>query len=379
MKLLFAGDLNFRGIEPLDNTQSAEILSEVQPYLEEADFRIVNLETPLACRDKHTPIYKSGPNLICMPENIAFLKTFGADAVTLANNHIGDFGTGAGRDTLRLLDEHRILYAGVGENTEEAYRPFILQKDGLSAAILSVCENEFGMATDESWGSAGYHPRPLLKAIRKAKENSDRVIVCFHGGNEFNPVPSPRTAERYRMICDMGADAVIAGHTHCPQGYEIYDGKPIVYSMGNFLFRSSAPKDPHDGWHYGYLCKLTIEKDISVSVIPYRFAPDAMHITVFCGEAREKMLEYIRTLSVPLSAPAMLASYFEGWSYLHPWCPTLQGAGTEAYNAAGNFNLVSCEAHCDQLRTILSVYHRGESENARLWAEKITEMQKMPV
>ena len=79
------------------------------------------------------------------------------------------------------------------------------------------------MATENAYGSAGYNPKMLLKQIREEKAEPDYVIVVFHGGNEFSPLPSPDTVDRYRFICDMGADAVIGGHTHCPQGYEIYE------------------------------------------------------------------------------------------------------------------------------------------------------------
>ena len=68
-----------------------------------------------------------------------------------------------------------------------------------------------------------------MKQIKYEKDVSDYVIVVFHGGNEFNPLPSPDTVDRYRFVCDMGADTVIGGHTHCPQGYEIYEGKDYSF------------------------------------------------------------------------------------------------------------------------------------------------------
>ena len=377
MKILFAGDLNFRGIDPVGFDDSNAILSEVKPYLTSADFRVVNLETPLARKENHRPIKKSGPNLIGMPENIAFLKAFGADAVTLANNHIGDFGEGACADTILLLDETGIAHCGAGENTEAAYRACYFQRDGKTTALISVCENEFGMATDTSWGSAGYEPHRLLRQIREEKDYADYVIVAFHGGNEFNPLPSPATTERYRLICDMGADAVIAGHTHCPQGYEIFNGKPIVYSMGNLLFKSSVEKAPEDAWHYGYLCLLEIGDIVSITPIPYRFSTDAKQIHVFDGEERDAMLAYLDKLNACIADPVTLARCFEGWSILHPWCPRLPNSYDD--NTSGNFNLISCEAHCDQLRTLLSLYHRETYEDALPWVEKIKELQKMPI
>lgn len=91
MKLLFTGDINFRGLSEPNSKMCSDILAEVLPYFEKADFRIINLETPLANKEKHTPIKKSGPNLICAPNNILFLETLHTDVCTLANNHTGDW------------------------------------------------------------------------------------------------------------------------------------------------------------------------------------------------------------------------------------------------------------------------------------------------
>jgi hypothetical protein len=182
-------------------------------------------------------------------------------------------GDGASlEDTLALLDENKILHAGAGANVNEAYQALRLEKDGISVAIISVCENEFGMATETTYGSAGYEPRLLLKQIKEEKKRADFVVVVFHGGNEFNPLPSPDTVARYRLVCDMGADAVIGGHTHCPQGYEYYGGKPIVYSLGNLLFQNVNKSNPNCGISQPYLLdffhKVSMIK-ISVPMLRY--------------------------------------------------------------------------------------------------------------
>ena len=87
----------------------------------------------------------------------------------------------------------------------------------------------------------------------------------------------------------------------------------------------------------------------------------------------------IINLETPLADPTMLAAYYQGWSFMHSWCPKLTVAGKDGYNAAGNFNLINCDAHCDQLKTILSVYYHGEAENARIWAKQIEKLKEMPV
>ena len=381
MKILFTGDVNFRGLDTLTIEKSREILAEVYPFLETVDYRIPNLETPLADKEKHDPIKKSGPNLICSPENIVFLKAFQADAVTLANNHIGDYGEGATKDTLKLLDENEILHAGAGANIEEAYKALYLEKADVCVAIISVCENEFGIATKSNYGSAGYEPRLLMKQIKKEKQNADFVIVVFHGGNEFNPLPSPDTRERYRLICDMGADAVIGGHTHCPQGYEYYGKKPIVYSMGNFLFQKAYKIEPNDSWYYGYMSILDIEDGINLQIIPYKFNQNATKITVFEGDDRKKMMEYIEKLSDIILDEEELGRYFQGWAWYHRWLPgpPKDYEDTDGYNVCGNLNLTLCESHHSQCKAVLETLFRSENMIAKMYEDKIRILQKMPI
>lgn len=378
---MFTGDINFRGLN-VDDDLSKRILTEVMPYIEKADFVIPNLECPLGDEKKFTPIKKAGPNLICGENGVAFLKSMNAYAVTLANNHIGDYGDGAIKNTLRLLSESNIGYAGAGNSISEAYEAVKIEDEGIKASVLSVCENEFGIADDDTAGSAGYMPRKLMKRIAEEKETSDYVIVVFHGGNEFNPLPSPDTAERYRFICDMGADAVIAGHTHCPQGYETYNGKPIIYSMGNFLFGNVGKTDEKASWYYGYFTILDIgNTGISVETVPYKFDTLCTRITVFEDAEKEKMLGYIEALSEIIKNPTELKQYFKGWSLNHLWVPMLPENIDElsGYNAEGNYDLLKCEAHFSQAKQIFEILFNDEVDDTRKWQKKITDLSKMPV
>ena len=382
MKLLFTGDINFRGLSEPNSKMCSDILAEILPYFEKADFRIVNLETPLADKENHLPIKKSGPNLICDPKNIMFLETLHTDVCTLANNHTGDFGEDAVIDTLKLLDTYSIRYCGAGANIDRAYDACRLEKDGFSISLISVCENEFGVATEATYGSAGYNARRLMNKIKQEKKVSDAVIVVFHGGNEFNPLPSPDTQDRYRLICDMGADAVVAGHTHCPQGYEVYDGKPIVYSMGNFLFKSSSERSANDSWYYGYMTELDIdESGIVFCTIPYKFNSEATRITVFEGDEKRRMLRYIDSLSEIIKDPKLLDNYFSGWAYLHKWVTQAPANyfDLKEYNSSGNYNLISCESHLSQAKKVLEFCFLDRVAEAKEWSEKVAELTRMPV
>lgn len=193
-----------------------------------------------------------------------------------------------------------------------------------------MCENEFGTAEENRAGSAGYRPRLLMNKIKDEKSVSDLVIVVFHGGNEFDPLPSPNTVERYRMLCDMGADAVIAGHTHCPQGYEIYHGRPILYSMGNFLFRNLQKTNEKDAWYYGYFTILDITRSgISPKIIPYRFDTGGTKITVFEGAEKEKNDAIYRSFIRDHTRPFRLETIFQGLG-----APTHLGAATAGKHSA---------------------------------------------
>lgn len=382
MKLLFTGDINFRGIETLDYGKALKILKDVKPYTDGADFVIPNLECPLGEKDEFSPIKKAGPNLICSESGMHFLKAMNTYAVTLANNHTGDYGDGALSNTLKLLDENGIKHSGAGTDISEAYNAFYIEKNGIKASVLSVCENEFGLAEEGKAGSAGYNPRRLMNKIKAEKMISDFVIVVFHGGNEFNPLPSPDTVDRYRFICDMGADAVIAGHTHCPQGYELYNGKPIIYSMGNFLFGNSAKPDGRDSWYYGYFTILNVNKsNISFDAVPYKFNTSCTKITVFEGDDKEKMNAYIDNLSEIIKNPIELKQYFKGWSLNHTWIPRLPEDIDDLtdYDPCGNYDLLKCEAHLSQAKQVFEILFNGEVNEVKIWQKKIKELGIMPL
>ena len=382
MKLLFTGDVNFQGKGIVSFEESKQILQKVMPYFDAADFRIMNLETPLARIEECEPLPKSGPNLICEPENIVFLEAANVDVATMANNHIRDYLDKGIQKTIELLDQHGILHAGAGKNIEDAYKACRLEKDGVKASIISVCENEPGTATKTTYGSAGFDMLTLLKKIREEKEKSDFVIVVFHGGSEYNPLPSPGIRDRYRTIIEIGADAVIAGHTHCPQGTEIYNGKPIVYSLGNFLFMPLTEDDEKESWYYGCMCMLTADKNHGIlhEMIPYRFDRQATQITPFEGAEKEKMLEYLALISALIQDEEKLSLYFKGWSISHQLYPktpdSLQEVTKPILRAS---NLLHCEAHYELLKTNYKTIINHEVVLAQEWAGKIAELQKMPV
>ena len=122
-------------------------------------------------------------------------------------------------------------------------------------AVINCCEHEFSIATETTAGSNPLNPISQYYAIKEAKEKADYVLVIVHGGHEHYQLPSTRMQETYRFFIDVGADAVVNHHQHCYSGYEYYNGKPIMYGLGNFCFDEGLKKTKQ--WHEGYIVEIS--------------------------------------------------------------------------------------------------------------------------
>jgi len=233
MNTLIAGDFyiadNFQNQQMVDNS--------VEQLFSSADYRIVNLETPLTDNAPQNRIIKTGPHLQSNAETILpYLKQLKVDIVTLANNHIMDYGAKGLADTFHILHTNQIGYVGAGPNLQKAAKPFTIETDGMKIAILNFAENEWSIAEKSTPGASPLDIIENVHQIKAAKASTDKVICIIHGGHEYYHFPSPRMVKQYRFYVENGADAIVAHHTHCIGGYEIYNNAPIIYSLGNFLF-----------------------------------------------------------------------------------------------------------------------------------------------
>lgn len=251
MKILITGD--FALTEPYD---VSGIDTKILELFGEGDLNIVNLEAPVTA--SVSKIEKTGPHIKSDKNSTQeILKALNIDIVTLANNHILDYGEQGVKDTLDFCSNNKILATGAGLNLEEASKTlYVHTADGI-IALVNFAENEW---TSASNSTAGSNPMDLienLNQIRLAKGNADFVIIVVHGGNEYNQYPSPRMIKQYRFYADNGADAVISHHTHCISGYETYNNVPIFYGLGNFLFTRDSSKEV---WYTGLVLALYVKK-----------------------------------------------------------------------------------------------------------------------
>ena len=231
-----------------------DVYGSLRPIIENADLKILNLEAPLTTCKHASP--KIGPSLKAKPSMIKLLTDVQTSIVTLANNHIMDYGECGLIDTMKSCTSEGIRFVGAGLNRKEAAKPLLIDGLDLKIAIVNATEHEFGIAKSSSPGANPQDLISIYHQIRRLRSNDFAVILILHGGHENNPIPSPNTVKRYRYYADAGASAIVSHHTHCVSGYEIYHGVPIFYGIGNFLF--DYPNVSHDTWHTGALLTLNI-------------------------------------------------------------------------------------------------------------------------
>jgi len=245
---LFAGDCIYKGRVAAD-----PVGATVTRRIREADVSAVNLEAPV--RDGADPVAKVGPAHAAHPETPARLADAGFDAALLANNHLMDYGATGLRATREACADAGLATAGAGTDLDEALSSLEIEvtptsdpgSDGadrgsVDLAVLNACEREFGVAGADEPGTGWLSHPSTERRVAAAAREADVTVVVAHGGVEYVPFPPVGFRRRLRTLVDAGADAVVAHHPHVPQGWEVYEDAPVLYSLGNFLFDSKRPR-----------------------------------------------------------------------------------------------------------------------------------------
>lgn len=239
--LSFAGDVHFSEliIQKYDNSGiSAIIDEEMLSHMQNADLMILNHEFVFstqgeAMEDKEYTLRND-------PKYVKILQELGTDAVSIANNHVLDFGKDAFLDTLETLENASIAYAGGGRNIQEASKPVVREINGQTFAIFAATR----VSPSADWYAGKKHPGvfqtydavALNNAITDADTKYDHVIVFVHWGIERAEIPEEYQRTLAKGYIDAGADLIIGAHPHILQGFEYYKNVPICYSLGNYLF-----------------------------------------------------------------------------------------------------------------------------------------------
>ena len=219
------------------------ILSEeVVSTMTKSDLMIANSEFTVSTRGKalNGKQYTFRAN----PTRLTIYEEMGIDLVTLANNHVYDFGKDAFLDMLDSFDEYKIPRIGAGRNIEEAMKPYYFIVNGYKIAFVNATRAEKYIMTPEAGvDSPGvfrcYDPTGMEALIKEVKENSDYVIAIIHFGKEGSHDLEKEQVESAKKYIDAGASVVVGHHAHVLQGVEIYNDKPIIYNLGDFIFNAN--------------------------------------------------------------------------------------------------------------------------------------------
>lgn len=239
--LVFSGDILLSSyvLNNYDSNGINGVLSEeLQSEMQNADIAMVNEEFPFSTRG--TQAEDKQFTFRVAPDYVKILQEMGIDVVTVANNHALDYGTEALTDTFQTLDDAGIAYVGAGNDLERASRPYVTKIGektfGFLAASRVIPEVSWNIDNKQPGMLCTYDSAELCEAIRKTKESCDYVVVYVHWGIERENTPQDYQRQLGKAYIDAGADLVIGAHPHVLQGIEYYNGKPIVYSLGNYIF-----------------------------------------------------------------------------------------------------------------------------------------------
>ena len=247
-RLLFAGDvyLSDHVLEAYDAAGGIDgVLSQdYQAEIQAADFFMTNEEFPFSTRG--TPAPDKQFTFRVHPEKVKLMQEMGIDLVTLANNHALDYGRDAMLDTIDTLDHAGIRHVGAGKNLAEARKPDVVELNGRTFAFIGATrvypEADWAAGTDSAGMFSAYDGgAQLAEEVKAAKQQADYVIAYVHWGIEREETPNEVQKSIAHRLVDAGADLVVGAHPHVLQGIEYYQGVPIAYSLGNFVFGSSIP------------------------------------------------------------------------------------------------------------------------------------------
>lgn len=295
ISMVFAGDIMLsRQVNRImeKNNDYTWPFKELFEYLNEADLVIANLESPfiknLASYEVSTGSFMFKAN----PLAIEGLKLANIGLLSLANNHSLNQGQQGIIDTIDILNENNILHAGAGRDKQEARSPAISTIGGQNFSFLAYAyPNDNSVASNNHGGIANMDIEEMTNDMASIKNSStSTIIILMHAGTEYTTEPNWQQKEFARAAIDAGADMVVGHHPHWPQIFEFYQNKPIIYSLGNFVFDQMWSEETREG----LLLQATWQNDLKrLELIPIKIYDYGQPKILEAGEERNKILERI--------------------------------------------------------------------------------------
>lgn len=275
----------------------AAVFSDTLEVFQRSNLNVINLEAVL-CGDI-APIQKVGPNLKVHPDIAKQLKKIPVHVACLSNNHMLDYHADGLTQTIQALDKENIKYVGAGSSKEDAEAPLFIDVNG-----IKICFVNFVVAgapiNFEIANTAMLEPRKNCIVIKKAKAEGAIVIPIIHTGKEQVLLPAPGLRDTCKDFIDAGASAVICHHPHVPQGIEIYENKPIVYSLGNLLFDWTTAEPETDS---SFFVELSLDEKniVELQVHPFAKISEDGCIGLLKGTDYDQYIDLLNKISEPFT------------------------------------------------------------------------------
>lgn len=264
--MFFTGDVMLQYCKGIyaDKGINGLITEYIQQEMVSADMTVINNEFPFSTRGEKAPDKQY--TFRVEPSYVNALLDMGVDVASLANNHALDFGPDALLDTFTTLDEAKIPYVGAGATKERAEEAIFVEAGGRKVGVLSASRVipvvEWNIENCQPGLFCTYDSTRLVQRIKEIESQCDYVVVFVHWGLEKKTYPEEYQRNLAKQYIDAGADLVVGNHSHVPQGIEYYNGVPIVYCLGNYIFNLNMMDT------YALKVVWNVEGDTSLQVIP---------------------------------------------------------------------------------------------------------------
>ena len=374
-KISIAGDLApIRAFKKIINTSPESVYGDLMPLLRKADLSIVNLESPLS--DRGEAAFKSGAVFKGRQQHIKALTAVPFNVVTLANNHVFDYGVDAFEDTMDVLSHNHIQWTGAGMSSKEACTPLVININDIKIAIVNFSEGEDLTSAGKGPGVMGWDLPKIEDTIKLLRSKVDFIIVISHCGIEYIPFPPPYVARAFKKAAEAGADIVIGHHPHVPQGIQFHNKTPLIYSLGNFVFYQQT-----DLYYrkLGYFVNFELNKSslISLQLVPYTINDQGL--SLLKEPNLQAFWNKFKEISLPLHDDKRFKETWHGFlhyygvnGFFNEISMIMEKLKTDPKKGAAMFrNRLTTLQHHNHWKDFMTRIVEGELESSPLWSRSL--------
>jgi poly-gamma-glutamate synthesis protein (capsule biosynthesis protein) len=280
MRILLVGDVMLGRLvnQYLTSAKPEYPWGDTLPLFRASDIRICNLECVLSDRGRPWSATPKMFHFRSDSKNVAVLKTAGIDVVSIANNHVLDYEYDAMLDMLGTLERAHISHAGCGRDLAEAWQPAVVGHGSVTLGMIACTDNEPGWEAKCNHPGSCYIPidihdprfRELTRLISDVRQQLDVLVVSLHWGGNWGYTPPHEHVTFGRALIRAGADVVFGHSPHVFRGVELYQGKPILYSAGDFIDDYAVDEIERNDESFAFVVEVSDRRVREISMYPTR-------------------------------------------------------------------------------------------------------------